>query len=603
MNFVNPAGLWALLGVPALIVIYLIKAQHEDRPVSSTYIWKLSSRFMKKRLPLQKIKKFLAFLLQLILVITVAMLASRPAVVNGKRIDYIAIIDGSASMQTVDDQGSTRFEKALEEVSRLAGELDNGHGISVMLAGDSASWLVQEAQNQNEVKMALQNAQCGYGTCDMTKALEMAQTAAQRSNNPQVVFFTDNAYTETNNIQVVDLNQNEWNVAITGVTAAAAEQGTVFIGTLVSHHRAATVTVGLRIDGAIVDARIVSCDADAPATVTFEASSVTSYDTAEIFTEAADALEADNAYVLCREIRRSHNVLLVSQAPFYLESVLQSLGNCQVTVTDTAAQETLTGYDLYIFDGVYPEEYPQDGSVLVFGTQKLPEGLFTGSVSKEAQALTMNTREQSELFAGLTLTETVVTNFSPLRGNLTWKTLFLCGEDGVIVTRAMGRGLQFTVASFDLHDSNLPMQKDYVVLMRNLVEYSVPAFLKDTDHVAGTTVELTVMPDAQELYVERPDGSIRSLPSIGSTTSLTVNAVGVYTAVMTTAEGGEYVDFFVHIPAEESRTNTLPALSLELTREAGVQVADATSEIWFWLALGMLIFVLLEWGWYYREQY
>ena len=197
----------------------------------------------------------------------------------------------------------------------------------------------------------------------------------------------------------------------------------------------------------------------------------------------------------------------------------------------------------------------------------------------------------------------MVTNFSPLRGNLTWKTLFLCGEDGVIVTRAMGRGLQFTVASFDLHDSNLPMQKDYVVLMRNLVEYSVPAFLKDTDHVAGTTVELTVMPDAQELYVERPDGSIRSLPAIGSTTTLTVNTVGVYTAVMTTAEGGEYVDFFVHIPAEESRTNTLPALSLELTQEAGVEVEDATSEIWFWLALGMLVFVLLEWGWYYREQY
>ena len=63
MSFLNPSGLWLLLGIPVLIVIYLIKAQHEDRPVSSTYIWKLSSKFMKKRLPMQRIRKILMFLL------------------------------------------------------------------------------------------------------------------------------------------------------------------------------------------------------------------------------------------------------------------------------------------------------------------------------------------------------------------------------------------------------------------------------------------------------------------------------------------------------------------------------------------------------------
>ena len=57
MRLLNPAGLWFLLGIPVLIVIYLIKAQHEDRAVSSTFIWKLSSRFMKKRQPLQKLRR------------------------------------------------------------------------------------------------------------------------------------------------------------------------------------------------------------------------------------------------------------------------------------------------------------------------------------------------------------------------------------------------------------------------------------------------------------------------------------------------------------------------------------------------------------------
>ena len=30
---------------------------------------------------------------------------------------------------------------------------------------------------------------------------------------------------------------------------------------------------------------------------------------------------------------------------------------------------------------------------------------------------------------------------------------------------------------------------------------------------------------------------------------------------------------------------------------------DAINEIWFWVALGLLVLVLTEWGWYYREQY
>ena len=116
MSFVNPAGLWLLLGIPVLILIYLIRSQHEDRPVSSTFIWKLSSRFIKKRLPVQRIKKILTFLLQLALIIAISLLAARPIIYDGKICDYIAVIDASASMQTVDETGTSRFSYALKEV-------------------------------------------------------------------------------------------------------------------------------------------------------------------------------------------------------------------------------------------------------------------------------------------------------------------------------------------------------------------------------------------------------------------------------------------------------------------------------------------------------
>ena len=603
MSFLNPNGLWLLLGVPALIIIYLIKAQHEDRPVSSTYIWKLSSRFMKKRLPMQKIKKILMFLLQLLIVVAVSLLAARPAVVNGKSFNYIAIIDASASMQTTDETGTSRFEYALAQVEELSGEISNGHSVSIILAADSASWLVQESTSQNEVKLALNHAKCTNGSCDTAEAIELAELLCQRSSNAQVLFFTDNEYTETENIQVTNLNKNEWNVSVSSITAKAVQKGTTFTGNVISYNRDATVTVGLRIDGQIVDAQIIDCTQNVSTTITFTEEDVSSYDTAEVFIETSDALQADNSYAICRKSDRTYSVLLISESPLYLESALNALGTCEVTVISSLEEAELSGQDLYIFDGISPESYPEDGSVLVFGTHQLPDGLTAGSAIDTSAVLRMNTEQQSDLFEGLSLLETAVTNYSALNGNTAWEPLFYCDDAAVLATKEIGSGLQFTVVSFDLHDSNLPMQTDFVVFMRNLVEFSVPAFLKDTDHTAGGTVALTVMPAAQQLYVELPDDSIKALSTAGSISSVAVDEVGVYTAVMTTADGGEYVDFFVHIPDGESTTYTVSELSVELSSDTETHAEDAISEVWFWLSLGMLLIVLTEWGWYYHEQY
>lgn len=603
MRFLNPNGLWLLLGVPALIIIYLIKAQHEDRPVSSTYIWKLSSRFMKKRLPMQKIKKILMFLLQLLIVVTVSLLAARPAVVNGKSCNYIAIIDASASMQTTDETGTSRFEYALAQVEELSDEIANGHRVSIILAADSASWLVQESTSQNEVKLALNNAKCTNGTCDTAEAIELAELLCQRSSNAQVLFFTDNEYTETENIQVTNLNKNEWNVSVSSITAKAAQKGTTFTGNVISYNRDATVTVGLRIDGQIVDAQIIDCTQDVSTAITFTAEDVSSYDTAEIFIETSDALQTDNSYAICRKSDRTYSVLLVSESPLYLESALNALGTCEVTVVSSLEEAELSGQDLYIFDGISPEIYPEDGSVLVFGTHQLPDGLTAGSAIDTSAVLRMNTEQQSDLFEGLSLLETAVTNYSALNGNTAWEPLFYCDDAAVLATKEIGSGLQFTVVSFDLHDSNLPMQTDFIVFMRNLVEFSVPSFLRDTDHTAGGTVALTVMPAAQQLYVELPDDSIKALSTAGSISSVAVDEVGIYTAVMTSADGGEYVDFFVHIPDGESTTYTVSELSVELSSDTETHAEDAISEVWFWLSLGMLLIVLTEWGWYYHEQY
>ena len=138
MSFQNPSGLWLLLGVPVLILIWLIRPQHENRRVSSSYIWRLSDRFMKRRLPLTAFRRWLIFLLQLLLVSGGAFLAARPVLENGGQVDYLVILDASASMRTETEEGVTRYDAAADMIRKLAKEVSDGHTLTLITAGEEA---------------------------------------------------------------------------------------------------------------------------------------------------------------------------------------------------------------------------------------------------------------------------------------------------------------------------------------------------------------------------------------------------------------------------------------------------------------------------------
>jgi len=608
MKFLNPAGLWLLLGVPILIIIYLIKSQHEDRSVSSTYLWKLSARFMKKRLPVQRVQKLLLFLLQLLMIVAAALMVARPAVPSGEKREYVAVIDASGSMMIKDDEGNTRFDRAVKEVEKLAEKVSMGHTVSVVLAGDNPVFLVRSATSVNQVKLAFEDVKCGYAGCNTADAVALAQQACNDATYAEAYFYTDTAHPESKGIEIIDLSADEWNVSVGEISAHSYDEGTVFSAPVTSHNLSKLVNVGLKINGEVIDAQKVECQEDVPTEVMFTVDDLAYYDTAEIYVDVKDALDEDNAYTVCQRSTGNYRVLLISRTPLYLEKALNSLRNCEVAVVGSQeeAQAIEESFDLYVYDHVYPAEYPAVGSVIVFGTEgTLPEGIKAGGIYEAETPISKSNNPDAELYHELSLENAVVVRYAELIGDSKWKTVLACDGIPVLATTKRSNGMYFSVASFDLHDSNLPLMPDFMVLMRNLVEYSIPAILKDTDHTIGETVELTVLPYAEQMYVHRPDGGIEELSVDGEYDLVTPEAVGVYTAVMTYGDAGQYVDFFVHLPLEEMSVEDGPALELHLPENSDVSAAedDAMNELWFWFAVALLVLLLAEWGLYYREQY
>ena len=54
MSLLTPLGLLGLAGLIALLIIYIIKPNYQNKVISSTFVWNLSLRYRKKKIPINR---------------------------------------------------------------------------------------------------------------------------------------------------------------------------------------------------------------------------------------------------------------------------------------------------------------------------------------------------------------------------------------------------------------------------------------------------------------------------------------------------------------------------------------------------------------------
>jgi len=65
MSFLFPLGLLGLIGIPIVIIIYILQSKYNEQTVTSTYIWHLSEKFLKKKNPFSGLTGLISLLLQI----------------------------------------------------------------------------------------------------------------------------------------------------------------------------------------------------------------------------------------------------------------------------------------------------------------------------------------------------------------------------------------------------------------------------------------------------------------------------------------------------------------------------------------------------------
>ena len=609
MKFLHPAGLWALLGIAALIVFYLFREKYEEQTVSSTYLWRMSQKYLKKHLPIRRFKKVLMAVLQVLTILCAAMLIARPLIaLPGNDREIVVLLDLSGSMRHTDETGVSRFERAKRQLLAQVEALPAGSFVTVLGAGAQDVVLCPRTNASTDVVRAINQLQCGWGCDDWLNVQARTQEILWEYPNAQVFVYSDLQISGEGFMAVDVSGEKEWNAAVTGCQAERRDGKALYSAAVVSEGKDCDLTAVLYLDDALKGAQTVHCLDGQETEVCWEQRG--ELKNARVLLTAEDGLPEDNERSFFPETEGGVRVLLVSQQPFYLSSALKLFSNIRLETVSSPEEKALAGYDLYVFDGCAPAAAPQDGSVWYFNPPALPAytHIVLGDLLKGGRIAAVQERGQDAegILRDLTLRSVSVMRFREIRVQGADIPVFICQDAPVMLMGREESGAARLTVSFDLHDSNLPLLADYMILIRNMLEYSVPPLIHATALTVGEAAYAAAAPLTDKMYMRDAEGKVRMLTVEDGKSVFKVEKPGAYT-LLNTRQGAEarYADFYVAFPPEESK---LHGTAVKLSLNAGAQGENAAAQESYHdpvqlIGLLLLLLMLLECVVYHHEQF
>ena len=624
MTFMYPLGLLGLIGIPILIIVYLIKNRYTEQTVASTFLWTLSEKFLKKRNPLSKITGIISLVLQLLLVVTLSLAVARPVIVlSGAAHEYCIILDCSASMNMQKD-GQTRFDVAKEEVLDIVKDAKDGSTFTVVLVGSTTEVIVENSNSKSKVSERVSAVKCTDGSADFADAMSIAQ--GYFNDNPSTVTYlvTDVDYKSADNVKLVNVARSEWNVSIEDVSYVKNGKKVAVTGNVISYGAEGTVELYLYADSsnAELSKTVVQTTKEVPAGFSFVVD-LDSFYSLKVEANIDDAYAKDNVAIIYDvESENSYNALLVSDSPFLLKATIESVSNAKVTVMSTkdykteedraaGADMTVSGYSLYIFDSYTPVLLPRDGSVWLLGSDaNVPGSGFSvqGEVvlADQGDVISMTKSTSSlvrKLLDGIIGDEIYVKQYVKCGLYADFTTLFSYNGNPVIFTGMNDYGNREVVFAFSVHDTNMTLYHDYLCLVGNLLDYSFPEVIESTEYYCGQTAEINVISGCDSIRVETPLGQIIYTDLSSAVSEFKLTEVGEY-KITVSISGSERPDYYIYssVPTEER----IPDTSLEYVGILG-EASEKGSDGWYDPITLLLVVVALlftaEWMVYCYDKY
>lgn len=483
MRFLNPLGLLGLAIVPAIIGLHLHLERNRRVIVSSMFLWSfLDVRFEGKK------PKFVRLSLLLLLDVLIAMLLSgafaRPVLLlpstQVQDFDQVVLIDNSTSMLTVED-GVERFSLAATMAVSLLQEAPVDTDTLVVAIGGGVEIIGSTRElSRNELATRIGSLTAGGNGIQLREGLSLASAFADLEKPVRVFVLTDAAYAQPDfadfslPIEWVFLGFETNNQAIVNSSIRAKGQNGTEVFFQVVNFAGVEVSrdVVLYMGGIEVQRIPVVVPANSLMTQTVEVNGTLK--TVEINLEGSDSFRADDIARLSNITQRSVRVALVAEMPYPIDRAVEANLNVNLTVIPPQDYSPAGNYDLMIFRGFVPDNFPQ-GVSLVFdssGSSLIPNNQMTANGAESAFEV-----KRHEVLSGIDFNTVLFqgvqeVNLLPaIDEGYTVTELVNDGEKPIYLLLEKGEQNIFLFLP-DLNNGNFTGKPAFPVLISNVIDYA-----------------------------------------------------------------------------------------------------------------------------------
>ncbi len=609
MSFLLPLGLLALLALPIIVLLHLLRERRQRVPVPSLLLWANLPRRIdgerSRHLPLT-----LLLLLHLLVATLLGLALGGPQIAGALVPDArhtALIIDTSTSMAAIDG-GTSRFEQARQRARALIAATSPGDRLTLIAAGPRAQ-IVASGEDSFTLTAALDALQPGGVGSAINEGLTLAEAALDPQFSRRIVVITDGALPPQPArdvavpVEWVQIGSNIPNRAIIAF-ASRPWGGRIQVYARVASYDSAPFNGTLRVfsgDQVLTEDQVtIAPNGETEISWTLPGS----VETLRAVIDGRDALPQDDAAYLGVAQGRPVTVLLVSNQPAVLRRALEVLPGVTVVATNPDAYETAPERaiaDLTIFDGFLPDAWPQ-GSVLVIAPPEESPLLRVAPGHRPVNAETPLHQRGSTLeglgFGGVVFN--AVRRIEPPP----WAEVLLASGDLPLILRGRTEGHEIAIWAFDPADGNLTTRLAFPLLVARTVRDLAPPPLPQTVH-AGEMLTIRPDPRTTALVIRSPDNRRIEAPVASVVTLDTLIEPGLYT--VEAQRGGTTVPVgVVGVSAGAAIESNLRPQSAPPLRAPGTDPGSASGQhmidLWPWLAGAALIVLTIEWVYVLRRR-
>ncbi len=510
MGFTNLWPLFLLLTIPPVIMLYILKRKYKEEVISSSLLWKEVYKNTRANTPWEKFKKNIMLLLQIIIILFIILALMKPFLNFGGKSykNIIMVIDNSASMNTLYDDKS-RLEQGKELAKEYLNGIKDGTNTYIISYDNTSNLLLNGDFNKDKARSIIDNIMPSYASGDISEVTSFVKAIGEGIGEEyEALIFTDKEISlQDINGKIIYLANSGLNGSIDNISHKFIEDKVKVIATVTNNGDSVYEGDFSLYEGdELSKVEAVNLQVGESITLSFELDNINSeYLKGEL--SRKDILVEDNTYYHVISENKINKVLLITKENVFLEKAFGAIENTEVYKTNDPSNITSTDdYDLYVFDNLMPESIPTKGSLLFINPSS--NELFNVLKGGELGEATAVKGEVSTYLEG---TQFTLSNYNIIETPYYGKNILTIDNDSIGFKGELN-DRKIAALSFDLHNSDFALKKEFPILMYELGEDLISTgMVYSSNFKSGEKIVLKSSDYENEIKVVYPNGDIENL--------------------------------------------------------------------------------------------